>query len=439
MLNPRHWLTIATVLGLITSGCAQTGPSNVPGDSSPFQPNVKATQPTVKPLEISLAPPAAIADPILQQYLDQLATQGFSLSTQGVWIQSDTTLLANHQGTTPLSAASITKVATSLATLKQLGPDHRFQTRIGATGPIKAGVLTGDLVIQGGEDPFFVWEEAIALGNLLQKKGIQRVTGDLILVGPFYMNFETDPLTAGTLLKQGLNHQLWPPEAATQYATLPAATPRPQIEIAGTVQVATTAPPAVEPLVAHSSLPLAELLKKMNRYSNNSMAEILAGTIGGATQVAAIAAQEVGVPLAEIQLVNGSGLAFENRVSPRAACGLFQAIARLLQPYQMTIADIFAVVGADAGVLDERALPAQAVVKSGTLNGVSALAGALPTQTQGVVWFAILNVEGSADTFRAQQEALLQTLLSQWGAVTQSPNILQPNLSRQNQTSDWSS
>ena len=440
LCKPRGWLTgVSLVVILLGGGCTQTEPSNQTETDSQSQANSESTQPTPTPLSLALATPEAIANPTIQQYLDKLSGQGSPAATQGVWIQSDTTLIANHQGTVPLSAASITKVATSLATLKTLGPDHRFKTQIGATGPIKNGVLTGDLVIQGGADPFFVWEEAIALGNLLQKNGIQRVTGNLVIVGPFYMNYETDPLTAGELLKQGLNQQLWSGEAAAQYDTLPTGTPQPQVEIEGTVQTVAAAPNQVKPLVDHASFPLAELLKKMNRYSNNQMAEILAESAGGATKVAQIAAQEAGVPVTEIQLVNGSGLAIENRISPRASCGMFQAIARLLQPHNLTIADIFAVVGADEGILDERSLPPLAVVKSGTLNGVSALAGALPTQNNGVVWFSILNVEGNSDSFRVEQEVLLQKLLSQWGEANQTPLLLQPSVSRQDQTSqnEW--
>jgi serine-type D-Ala-D-Ala carboxypeptidase/endopeptidase (penicillin-binding protein 4) len=67
-------------------------------------------------------------------------------------------------------------------------------------------------------------------------------------------------------------------------------------------------------------------------------------------------------------------------MSPRAVCGIFRAIKRLVQAQGMTIVDIFTVMGQDESVLDQRLLPRQAVSKSGTLDTVSALAGALPTQ-----------------------------------------------------------
>lgn len=346
-------------------------------------------------------------------------------------MQSGTTLLANHQGTTPLSAASLTKVATSLAALQTFGADYRFETSILTTGTIENGVLKGDLIIQGRQDPFFVWEEAIAVGNLLNEMQIRQVTGDVVVTGGFYMNYELDPQKSGVLFKQGINAQSWTEEAKAQYQTLPPKTPQPQVAIAGSVRVAASAPANAKPLIRHQSLPLAELLKKMNRYSNNLMAEIIASSVGGAKVVSYKSAQAAGVPQAEVLLVNGSGLAVENRISPRAVCAMFLAIERYLQPVNLTVADIFTVVGKDTGILDQRKLPALAVTKSGSLDEVSALAGALPTRKQGVVWFVIMNGGGAnLEGFRSQQERLLQSLVSQWGTVQTLPTELSVNPAR---------
>jgi D-alanyl-D-alanine carboxypeptidase/D-alanyl-D-alanine-endopeptidase (penicillin-binding protein 4) len=341
-------------------------------------------------------------------------------------MQTDTQFLAEHQGSEPLPAASLTKVATSLAALKLLGVNHRFLTGIGLVGTVKDGVLQGDLVIQGGKDPFFVWEDAIALGNTLSQMGIRQVQGNLVLTGPFSMNFESEPGKSGDLLRQGLNAALWPAEAAQQHQTLPPGTPKPQVAFSGTVQVAAAPPQGVQPIVEHRSLPLVELLKRMNRYSNNAMAEMVAESIGGAQVVAQQAIAATGVPASEIRLVNGSGLATENEISPRAACALFRALGQYLQPQGLTIANVLTVVGRDEGILDGRPLPAAAVLKSGTLDMVSALAGAIPTQKYGVVWFAILNGEGDVETSRKAQEQFLAQLQQQWGIAPTIPTAIQP-------------
>jgi D-alanyl-D-alanine carboxypeptidase/D-alanyl-D-alanine-endopeptidase (penicillin-binding protein 4) len=66
------------------------------------------------------------------------------------------------------------------------------------------------------------------------------------------------------------------------------------------------------------------------------------------------------------------------------------------------------------------------VVKTGTLNEVSALAGVLPTRDRGLVWFALINRGTDIEDLRRQQDRLLQLLTQQWGSVTSSPIALTP-------------
>ncbi|MEB3178547.1 MAG: D-alanyl-D-alanine carboxypeptidase [Nostocaceae cyanobacterium] len=426
---------------VVLSGCSTAKPpqttSESPQSNNPPPPVEQSrTNNNITPPRVSLTVPPDNPDSTTNaqvlQYVRSLST---SSQSQGVWMQSGNTLLANHQGMVPLQAASISKVATTLVALQTLGPEHRFVTQIGATGPIENGVLKGDLVIQGGEDPFFVWEEGIAVGNLLNQMGIKRVSGDLVIVGKFYMNYKTNPQTAGNLLKTALNSQIWTAEATNQYRTLPAGTPKPQVVIAGALKVLSSQTSNLKPLVRHNSYPLAELLKKMNQYSNNQMADMLANTVGGAKEVATKAVEITGVSPTEIQLINGSGLTYENRISPRAAIAMFKAIENYLQPYQMTVADVFTVIGQDKGILEVRSLPRYGVVKSGSLDNVSALVGALPTEKQGTVWFAIMNSQGNLEKFRSQQEALLNRFVNQWGTVKQPPAELTPNPARKNNIS----
>ncbi|MGL5064022.1 MAG: D-alanyl-D-alanine carboxypeptidase, partial [Microcoleus sp.] len=228
MLKIRYLTaTISALMLTLSAGCAATkSPELAASIPSPSPSPVAASSPQPpappnQPLTVAASTPETAANTKIQTYLNELAAQGYAKENQGIWMQSGNTLLANHQGTIPLPAASITKVATSLVALQQYGPEHLFVTSIGTNGKIENGVLKGDLIIQGSEDPLFVWEESIALGNALNQKGIKRVTGNLIIVDKFYMNFELDPLKSGELLKQGLNSQIWPTEAATQYQTLP--------------------------------------------------------------------------------------------------------------------------------------------------------------------------------------------------------------------------
>ena len=432
MLNNRPKLALISLTFLtLIAACAPEKPNSVSSPSSeeakvPSDVSAEPPKTPPKPLLVEPNNPDGVTNAKVQEYINNLAAQGFSSTNQGIWMQSGETLLANHQGTVPLSAASVTKVATTIAALETFGPQHQFITLISATGPIENGQLKGDLIIEGGEDPLFVWEEAVALGNALSQIGIQQVTGNLIITGKFFMNFEFDPDTSGNLLKLGLNTKIWPEEAETQYLTLPAGTPRPQLEIQGSVQVMPSPPANRQPLVRHYSKPLGELLKLMNMYSNNMMAQMMADAVGDAKMVGQIAAKTAGVPSQEIQLINGSGLGEENRISPRAACGMFLGLEKYLQPYNMSIADVVAIVGEDLGVLEGRRIPRFSVVKTGSLSRVSTLAGVIPTQNSGNICMAIMNIGGELDGFRTQQDDLLQGLLGQWGTVSSPSPELTP-------------
>ena len=107
--------------------------------------------------------PDPVAQSAVQQYVSEVADMGDDEDHHAVWLQSEDGVLAHHQGTAPLPAASLTKVATTLAALQAWGPTHQFVTLVDATGPIQDGVLRGDLIVQGGGDPFFVTEDALVL------------------------------------------------------------------------------------------------------------------------------------------------------------------------------------------------------------------------------------------------------------------------------------
>jgi D-alanyl-D-alanine carboxypeptidase/D-alanyl-D-alanine-endopeptidase (penicillin-binding protein 4) len=201
------------------------------------------------------------------------------------------------------------------------------------------------------------------------------------------------------------------------------------VVIAGTVKVATIPIPKKFLLLRHKSLPLTHILKEMNIYSNNNMAEMLAKSIGGAQVTAALAAKSANVPIEEIQIVNGSGLGVENRISPHAVCAMLMEVERFLQPHKLTVADIFPVSGRDKrGTMYARQMPVGAAIKTGTLREVSALAGVLPTRDRGQVWFAIINRGGDVYGFRKQQDEMITSLTQKWGTLSSAnPNTTNPS------------
>ncbi len=361
-----------------------------------------------------------VVEAIVADYMAGLRRQGWSVPDQGVWIQVGQSVIAEHQGQVLMPAASLTKLATTLAALDTWPLDHRFETLVGVHGTVQNGVLDGDLVIQGSGDPLFVWEEGIVLANRLQELGIQRVTGDLLVSGSFTMNFKEDPNDSLTALKQVMAASRWTWETRQAYATLPPSTPQPSLQIDGGARwlpAAELENVAVNWVVRHQSLPLVAILKAMNIYSNNVMAEMVAELAGGAGPVMAKATAAAELPTGEISLVNGSGLGTDNQMSARAAVAMTMALQQQLSAAGYSVADVLPVAGADAGTLIGRRIPAMAAVKTGTLAEVSALAGMVPTAERGPVWFAIINQGWALPDLRSQQDQLLQAIQAHWGVA----------------------
>ncbi|MDG2991710.1 D-alanyl-D-alanine carboxypeptidase [Candidatus Synechococcus calcipolaris G9] len=381
--------------------------------------------------ETTLATMVFPREQVVQQrvtdYLEALEQKGIPVTDQGVWLQTQDQLLVNHQGDRPLSAASITKIATTLAILDKFPPHHEFLTRFGTTGDLVNGVVKGDLVIVGSNDPLFVWEEAIMVANALNDLGIRQIDGNVVIVPPFAMNYTDDPGSAGVILKQAMDSRQWPGELQDTYNRMAPGTPRPQLAIAGQVMITETIPADTKFLLEHRSLPLVEILRQMNIYSNNDMSEMLADMVGGGPVLGPKVAEMIGVPTQEIQLINGSGLGDENRISPRAACGMFQMLQTQLGAQNLSLADILPMAGRDGGTLDYRTLPQSTLVKTGTLWNVSALTGIIPTQKYGTVCFSIINGGPHLDGFRQEQENLVQGFMDDLGRASTLPLEFQGN------------
>jgi serine-type D-Ala-D-Ala carboxypeptidase/endopeptidase (penicillin-binding protein 4) len=361
----------------------------------------------------ALQPNDVERDRLVEAYLKNLAGQGIVSSNQGLWLQTNEALLVDRQGEQLQTPASLTKVATTLAALKTWGPAHQFQTVLSTTGSVSNGVLTGDLHVRGDGDPLFVTDEAIALATQLNTLGIRKITGQLIVSGAFASNFETNLQTAGEQLK----------------ATWVSGTPKSNVAIEGSV-ISQVQPerPAGQPLISHSSLPVSSILKLMNVYSSNRIAEALTERLGGATVLQKIALKTGRIAPQEIVLKNGSGLGQDNKLSPRAVVGLFQAVQAELERHQLSLGDVFPVMGQDRGTVKERKMPTATIVKTGTLWNTSGLAGVLQTQRHGPVWFAVMNSGNDfTDGFRREQDGFLKRLAQHWGGEAA---LTKPSLSQ---------
>jgi len=86
-------------------------------------------------------------------------------------------VIEEHEAGAAMPPASVTKAITALYALGALGSDHRFETRLLATGPVAEGVLQGDLILAGGGDPVLGTDQMADLAVLLRNAGVRSVAG----------------------------------------------------------------------------------------------------------------------------------------------------------------------------------------------------------------------------------------------------------------------
>ena len=90
-------------------------------------------------------------------------------------------LIAQQNADTPRSPASTLKVVTTFASLDLLGPAYAWHTRAAVRGDIKNGVLDGDLILQGGGDPYMTLERWWSFVRMLRDRGLKSIRGDIVI------------------------------------------------------------------------------------------------------------------------------------------------------------------------------------------------------------------------------------------------------------------
>ncbi|MCD6078061.1 MAG: penicillin-binding protein 4 precursor (D-alanyl-D-alanine carboxypeptidase)-like protein [Ramlibacter sp.] len=86
-----------------------------------------------------------------------------------------------HRTDVRVNPASIAKLSTTLAGLELLGPTYTWSTPVYFDGPVRDGVLQGNLVIKGQGDPKLVVERLWLLLKRVQAMGVRSISGDIVL------------------------------------------------------------------------------------------------------------------------------------------------------------------------------------------------------------------------------------------------------------------
>ena len=88
---------------------------------------------------------------------------------------------ASHNSDTPRSPASTLKTVTTFAALDLLGPAYTWHTHALTRGTLADGVLDGDLILQGGGDPYMTLERWWSFVHALRAKGLKAIHGDILV------------------------------------------------------------------------------------------------------------------------------------------------------------------------------------------------------------------------------------------------------------------
>ena len=179
-------------------------------------------------------------------------------------------------------------------------------------------------------------------------------------------------------------------------------------------------PPDARVLVEHESPSLSEVVRDINKYSNNVMArELFLSTAAEVSRQPANPdrAQRVvrsfyagkGLPMPELVLENGSGLSRRERISASSLAKVLQAA--WVSPVMPEFVSSLPLVGFDGTMrrrLNLQSVAGQAHVKTGSLAEVRAVAGyVLAASGRYYVTVVLVNHPNAAGA-QAAQDALLQ-------------------------------
>ena len=387
-----------------------------------------------------------------------------------------------HRADVSVNPASIMKLITTYAALDLLGPAYTWSTPVYVDGPIRGGVLEGNLYIRGSGDPRLVMERLWLLLRRVQQAGVLEIRGDIVLdrtafvvppgdpaafdgepLRPYnvlpdalLINYKTvtltfvpdpargtaqvlaDPPMRGVLIdtavpldlmaacgdwRAALKAELTDPqriafrgpynaacgEKAWQVAYVdPHGYNARAVEgmwaqlggrLAGAVREG-AAPVALPPLLTSTSAPLADVVRDINKFSNNTMARQLFLTLGlvlrgaGTPEAARdvvqqwITAKWGTVP--EVTLDNGAGLSREARATARFLSRLLQSA--WASPVMPELTSSLPVTGLDGTLRRFTASAGTAHLKTGTLRDVHGVAGyVLAASGRRYVLVAIVN------------------------------------------------
>jgi len=366
-------------------------------------------------------------------------------------LTQDTIISLNH--TQPMIPASNNKLFTTATALSLMGGSYPLSTKIlSDDDDFEDGVLNGNIYIKGYGNSAFTEDDLESMVLEVKNKGIKKITGNIIgddtffddvysrddWIGDEISSVKLPPVSAividrnihviykkrGRRMRRYISYIQDPPQYAAELL-------KEELQKSG-IKCESNCKKGEAPLnaftLAESKIELKELLKLINKRSDNFLAECLFKTLGAvssglqgnsfySTQAVLNFIEENGIYSENTSVVDGSGISRFNQITVGAVTGLLEKMYFDLVNYQ-DFYNSFSIAGVD-GTLAHRMIGTAAENnfhgKTGTLEGVISLAGYLTTKKGDDLIISIFFEfnKNRGNYYRDIQDEIVQ-LLAEW-------------------------
>ncbi len=363
-------------------------------------------------------------------------------------LNEDTIYSLNH--TVSMIPASNTKLFTTAIALSLMGGDYELYTKILSDDPdISDGILDGNLYIKGFGNSLFTSEDLQKMVFEIRESGIKKISGKIIGDDSYFddiytrddwitdevANVTLPPISAividknkkiiqkkkrGRLRNYFVNIDNPPLNAALSL--------RSKLIEAGIVvelNSETGITPEEAITLSEKGITLRDLIKEINKESNNFLAECLFKTIGAvasgkqgnsfySTQTILTYLSDNNIFSNGTAVVDGSGISRFDQVTVGAITGLLEKMYFDIANFE-DFYNSLSIAGID-GTLSNRMIGTFAENnfhgKTGTLNGVSSIAGYLTCENGDDLIISIFFefTRGGANFHRDVQNRIIETL-----------------------------
>jgi D-alanyl-D-alanine carboxypeptidase/D-alanyl-D-alanine-endopeptidase (penicillin-binding protein 4) len=375
--------------------------------------------------------------------------------------------------------ASNLKLITSAVAIEKLKPDFRYRTEFYIDGDITPdGVLHGNLIVSGSPDPILsgFFDQRIndivhSWIDTLHARGISAILGDLILDNSYYFGnhvalaeqdsykplefltvasfrnadekqlskakvrrYRTIKLKNGKTKKVAYRYRrrarlrkvTVEPNAYMMEVLMTELQKRHMIvhdEVKKIAYSLTLDRTKWKHLYTHFSPPLEELLKIINKHSDNFYADQLLRTLGG--EFRGEGSIEKGIDVVrefliynvyarpdEFQLVDGSGLSHDNLVTPELLVRVMHYMRSRSEHFQAYYESLsIPTVDGTLGGRIRHELATNIRAKTGSISGVISLSGYLTSRSGQQIYFSIIGNNAGKRRAKAIEDKICKYLL----------------------------